>query len=228
MVVVRATPTMGNGLFATCNIEKGATILEEKPILKFPPSFGATEYEDIKIAWFCAALGNMREDDIADMEQMHCIRVHHTHTVTRRMIETGFCFNGYCNRDAVDSKKPKQISTDTLILYDTFLINAVGLGSDQKHGIGLFSLYSRINHSCCPNTHNQWDPDIEREVVRARRDIKAGEQLFTSYIDNGKPREQRIENLRSWGIFGCTCDACAYDLAGLWYSRYIKKGTRKP
>lgn len=65
---------------------------------------------------------------------------------------------------------------------------------------------SMFNHSCVGNAHESFLGDLI--IVRATRDIKAGEEIFISYI--GKPtspdRNERFQ--RNWG-FTCDCSLCA-------------------
>lgn len=64
--------------------------------------------------------------------------------------------------------------------------------------------YSMINHSCTPNAF--WTFEGRELQVRAERDLKAGEELFISYIPRGHFYE-RMERLGHWGI-KCVCELC--------------------
>lgn len=90
------------------------------------------------------------------------------------------------------------------IIFNT---NCVNMGSGGQWGVGLFELYSRINHSCLPNVHNSYNATIGKEVVHAVRAITKGEEIVTSYISNVRTKPQRTEQLAPYG-FKCDCAAC--------------------
>ncbi|KAG8470261.1 hypothetical protein KFE25_008682 [Diacronema lutheri] len=86
------------------------------------------------------------------------------------------------------------------------------LGEDYAlpaEGAGIFWLQAVLNHACVPNvSFVKRDEDVDgRVVLTAARDIRAGEELVHSYIDEGKPLEERARELRNYG-FECTCQLC--------------------
>jgi hypothetical protein len=86
-------------------------------------------------------------------------------------------------------------------------------------GVAVFPALSRINHSCAPNA--SWAYASGRPVaggarqriaVRALRDVRAGEQIWVSYLEPGAARamsaaEKRAVFRESWG-FACRCPVC--------------------
>jgi hypothetical protein len=93
-------------------------------------------------------------------------------------------------------------SQDTL--GTIFRNNAYNTG-DQ---VGLFPKIARINHSCRPNTSYYWSAKLNKRIVYATRNIKAGEELFVSYISLLLSRQDRQKQLDRYG-FQCHCEACA-------------------
>ncbi|EEB92650.1 hypothetical protein MPER_08809, partial [Moniliophthora perniciosa FA553] len=66
-----------------------------------------------------------------------------------------------------------------------------------------------LNHSCQPNVDIGWDSPAFAMILRASRDIKAGDELCISYISNLlSPTASRQRDLRSYG-FQCTCGRCS-------------------
>lgn len=67
-----------------------------------------------------------------------------------------------------------------------------------------------LNHSCLPN--------VQRLIVfdclflRAARHLKAGEELFDSYVETLQPLWQRQEDLKAYG-FSCSCKRCVLEEA---------------
>lgn len=91
------------------------------------------------------------------------------------------------------------------------------LGEDYAlpaEGSGIFWLQAVLNHACVPNvSFVKRDEDVDgRVVLTAARDIRAGEELVHSYIDEGQPLEQRTLELRNYG-FTCCCELCAAERA---------------
>ena len=101
-----------------------------------------------------------------------------------------------------------QAVKDELKMRAIFNTNCVAMGTKNQWSVGVFELYSRINHSCTPNVHNSYNGSIEREVVHAVRPIVAGEEILTSYIPNVRTKPQRQAQLEKYG-FRCNCTTCA-------------------
>lgn len=81
--------------------------------------------------------------------------------------------------------------------------------SCQTNAIGIYTLYSFINHSCNPNA--DWIANLDALgnyiQVNAKRDINKGEQIFISYINENSDPEYRKLRLMQYGI-ECSCKLC--------------------
>jgi hypothetical protein len=86
--------------------------------------------------------------------------------------------------------------------------NALPLGHSATQG-GIFPLISRINHSCLPNVHHNWNPYKEMETIYAIKDIEPEEEILTSYIDLYNDKETRQKLLKSSFNFNCNCVLCS-------------------
>jgi hypothetical protein len=64
-----------------------------------------------------------------------------------------------------------------------------------------------MNHSCNANAKITFDGTLA--VLRARKDIKQGEQVFISYLQNYMPKVVRQESLQKMFYFQCNCDWCS-------------------
>jgi hypothetical protein len=72
----------------------------------------------------------------------------------------------------------------------------------------VFLLGSRFNHSCIPNIHFAYNPDLGKETFHAVRNITAGEELTITYIDGiNRTKGQRLAELDK-REFVCDCPAC--------------------
>jgi hypothetical protein len=76
-------------------------------------------------------------------------------------------------------------------------------------GTGLYSKYSKLNHSCVPNTTN-----VSRGVevlVYACRNINCGEEITTSYLETNElllSTRKRAKKLSKY-LFICSCSLCS-------------------
>ena len=86
-------------------------------------------------------------------------------------------------------------------------------------GTAMYALTCKMNHSCEPNVAvlyktRGWGPKHPLVVhAVAIRDIKPGEELCISYIEEKAPREKRQEELLHYG-FSCACTKCEREKNG--------------
>eukprot|EP00930_Biecheleria_cincta_P082535 TRINITY_DN72252_c0_g1_i1.p1 TRINITY_DN72252_c0_g1~~TRINITY_DN72252_c0_g1_i1.p1 ORF type:complete len:374 (+),score=53.42 TRINITY_DN72252_c0_g1_i1:53-1123(+) len=95
-------------------------------------------------------------------------------------------------------------------LEGIFFTNCISRGTGYRWDMGLMLKLSRFNHSCCPNLEQSWDEDAGQAHLVAAEPIKAGEELFTHYVELRLPREERRKQLHENYRFWCDCaKACA-------------------
>ena len=75
-------------------------------------------------------------------------------------------------------------------------------------GSGHYPTVARLNHSCDPNIEWRSVNGSNRIEFVALRDIRAGEELFISYIDQSESRETRQFELENLYGFTCSCSKC--------------------
>ena len=87
----------------------------------------------------------------------------------------------------------------------------------QPVGLGLFPITSLMNHSCDPNCVHHFSIETEHPkalhsppklVMRALRDIVAGEELTYSYVDLYQSTKSRRKQLSQAYFFNCDCVRC--------------------
>jgi tetratricopeptide (TPR) repeat protein len=91
---------------------------------------------------------------------------------------------------------------DVFRVHDIVARNAFGMG---ERGAGLWMRAAYINHSCIPNAEREFVGDLM--VLRATRDIAAGEEIVHSYDESGDYDARRETLQATWG-FGCDCALC--------------------
>ncbi|CAO3567540.1 unnamed protein product [Mortierella alpina] len=71
---------------------------------------------------------------------------------------------------------------------------------------GTFPIGALFNHSCRPNAIVMYEG--KDQVVRALEDIVVGQEVCTSYVDNGVQRQERRQLLKEKYYFDCHCPRC--------------------
>jgi hypothetical protein len=81
-------------------------------------------------------------------------------------------------------------------------------GAYHGTSCAMYCNLARLNHSCNPNTRQEYDKETMRMRLFAVRRIQAGEQLFDSYVDIEQSVTTRRKELAEIFRFHCDCDTC--------------------
>lgn len=208
MVELRKTLTAGYGIFAIHDIPKGSLIAVEEPLIGIPPV-----PDDASPVSFCVSLQALEGDDLVRLDNLSYDPL--TLTVVgngkiRREITSWYqeMATGYDTGNLKDPEALEAAVALTCQRYAVFLTNNLSMGNHR--GRAIFDFFCRMNHSCRPSIHEHYDEITNRLSIRALHDIKAGEEVFSTYIDVLLPRKKRRRKLRAWG-FKCQCPACSDD-----------------
>ncbi|KAL9000403.1 MAG: hypothetical protein Q9169_000920 [Polycauliona sp. 2 TL-2023] len=192
---VRATASKGLGVFATRDITRGTRIMSERPLLRCsrkPPfiliAFCQIPVDDQK--QFLSLSTHFTKDNIAQLEDQ------------LRSFQDNFLGVGDPNPVTLTIEQQANI-------VDIFATNCFGthdLQAGDEYS-AVFADACRINHSCLPNVRHGWNDILGHETVHAVQDIKAGEEIVTTYIGVPRDRAGRQSDLSPWG-FQCDCRAC--------------------
>lgn len=130
--------------------------------------------------------------------------------------------------DKLDNEKKELIQNDIAALHHFFSkhlaypdnaaleilfaqVNCNGFTIEDEElshlGSAIFPDVALMNHSCCPNVIVTYKGTLAE--VRAVQEIKAGDEIFTSYIDLLYPTEDRNDRLKDSYFFSCECKECA-------------------
>ncbi len=87
-----------------------------------------------------------------------------------------------------------------------------GVAIDAFRG-GVFLVFSRLNHSCTPSAHFEYNPETHSQSVFVLRPIEAGEEVTVAYKDREMHMPRLLRRLRLFSTFGfeCACGTCAED-----------------
>ncbi|KAI9654564.1 MAG: hypothetical protein M1831_005325 [Alyxoria varia] len=180
-VEVRPTSGKGLGLFATHFIPTGTRFLSETPLLALKPGEDAPElYEKFT--------------RLSHPVQSH-VRCFTSQQPPRRQAEMRLKLarRGY---------ESDLIST-ILEIVSIFQANAFKL----EEGHMIFPQTARINHSCLPNAHTNFNSSSNQMHTHALQDIKRGVEIEISYWNMTMPRSERQKAAAERG-FRCNCCVC--------------------
>jgi len=93
---------------------------------------------------------------------------------------------------------------------------------NQENSTGIWLQASYANHSCLPNVARAFIGDMM--VVRALRDLRAGEEIFMGYIGPTEPLGKRQKQMRDSYGFECDCALCQAEVKI--HKTIIEKRTR--
>lgn len=115
------------------------------------------------------------------------------------------------NVSELDLPDPQRESVDVLIdnLYNK-LDEVVGSFLNNE-GSALYSHQSKVNHSCAPNAECRFPHSNNLLALTATRDIKVGEEICISYLDEcalERSRHSRQKMLSENYLFQCQCEKC--------------------
>lgn len=210
MIEIRPLANGDEAVFATAKIRRGTRIAAEVPLIMLPPG---SDKEDLTS--FCKAVDKLGESTVTEITQITCRssvvesikQDNHTHHSVWRFYKS----NKWVDNEGrhPQGKKLQKLVAKTINVWGIYFACSIQLGPGGKYGSALFSLHSRLAHSCCPNAYNSWNPTLKRLTIHATRDIKAGDQICVDYTGNAcQTNQQRAFSLfTNWGIT-CNCAAC--------------------
>ncbi|KAJ3515325.1 hypothetical protein NLJ89_g1836 [Agrocybe chaxingu] len=205
MYVVKPSRGMGLGVFATCDIEAGELIFSERPLLVYPSAAAPLEASNPYIR-LSSSKGRNAQRNAIEYEQL-------AEVALERMTEEGrAAFLSLANAHGGDNRPLVAI-----IKTNGYLTN-IGdepdprLGEDyareRKYG-AVCEIGARINHSCSPNVTFWFKRSSFSMQVTAIKDIKAGQELFSSYCRLDQSAARRKVALAPYG-FECKCAVCVH------------------
>ncbi|RYP78087.1 hypothetical protein DL771_000780 [Monosporascus sp. 5C6A] len=198
---VRAAPGKGMGCFATRDIAVGSVILVEQPLL--------VVRGEGPIRYLIQAFDALNEDKQREFFTLHSyVDEERAPQVKRRL-------QALRNAGTItsDEDMAKYFKVDSIFRANGFHMYDMPGYIDEQGNTGVFAQASRFNHCCDPNvTYGlAWSPG--NWTSRAKRNVKAGEELSINYTSIAHPLKRRQNGLLyGWG-FQCQCSACVEDAA---------------
>jgi hypothetical protein len=190
----RPANTKGLGLFATADIARGTRIIEEDPLVVIPTGVDLA----IQLAHLVAEMKRITPDQKKTYFALY-------HSPSAGAIPEALRTPTHTDVDPSAGQNAK--AEEMLTAFAIFETNSFQMGEDGEYGTGVFASYSRMNHTCTPNTHASYNPDLGKLTVHATREIEENEGILTTYIDVHQSCEQRNADL-STRDFRCQCECC--------------------
>ena len=178
---IKAAAGKGLGVFATQAIKCGTRIMAEKPIIHIKQ--GDPTIRESVDAYL----------HLSQAEQTVFISLHHYISPNLHSWKQFFLAEGVKEEDV-------NAFVHVMAVYEVNSFPA-------DDGSILCPEASRMNHSCLPNVHHSWNKSRRCLTVHALRDIAAGEEIQTSYVELCLNSRQREKALDEYG-FKCGCAAC--------------------
>ncbi|KAL1755472.1 hypothetical protein FB107DRAFT_213475 [Schizophyllum commune] len=179
----------GKGLFATRRLKQGELILAERPLVMVPRAMLSSEEtwpvslpsgRAERDAWLGILIQRMLPDRREVLLKLAQAPTYDDTGVDGLIRSKGLTVNGY---------------------------TLPGIERADGRYVAVYETLSRANHSCRPNAHFAFHRASFSVRLRALRDIKAGEEIFISYVPPEAPYAQRQKELAHYG-FSCTCAVC--------------------
>lgn len=191
---LRNTDEKGYGLFATVNIPIGTRIICEAPLIRISEN-------SVHLAWgpYCR-LSNAQK---AAFDKLHSYK---SGTIDFKWVSRHQLID--LTDDSLDEDDVEEMVAERVRVLSTFAANNFVTGE----GLSVFETAARLNHSCVPNVHHSFNPNLGKQTVHAARPIQAGEELLTNYLGSPAtyyPQAQRVQMLQHSYGFTCLCPACS-------------------
>ena len=201
------------GLFATETIKRGTRIIEEAPLLYLTPHERLNESREVsrkvdQLPAFDAQVFDGLHCDagaLDDVNNRYLLEYYkEAMTQARRMAQST---SDAIEEDALNASV-EQTSATAIRSLAIFLTNATEM--EAGAGTGVFTIYSRMNHACSPNTSRRFNGKLGKLTVHTVRQITKGEELTTTYIATPARirKRQRAVRLKKGRGFNCTCRTC--------------------
>ncbi|THH27649.1 hypothetical protein EUX98_g6551 [Antrodiella citrinella] len=189
---ISSSPNKGLCMFAKTDIPAGELIVAERPLVIFPGRIMTERRDEIPEH---LTFQQMQQVMLNDAEILY------TRVVDRLDPQRKAAFMKLANSHLHDGSGP---------IVGRVRTNGFGRLTDPG-SIGEYTIIgdnlSRMNHSCSPNVHCDFDMHTFSLTARAVREIKKGEEITVHYCHILEPAETRQESLAPYG-FKCECKAC--------------------
>ncbi|GAA5893989.1 hypothetical protein JCM6882_007952 [Rhodosporidiobolus microsporus] len=209
----------GRGIVATRDVAVGELLLVEKAFAvgEAPPDMPAEPYSSYGFPTLSTEehrdlVANIAQRMLDDPTTVPVI--HSLHGGSDFLPSFPTSLTSLANRSLYASEKALIDSARIreIVLSNAFSLSLATHEQDSVNPSGLFPNASLFNHACSSNAY--WSNIADIIVIRAIAPIRAGEEVFISYVAANEPREERLAYLQHhFGDARCDCQLCRIDEA---------------
>ena len=205
--IIRESSGKGRGLFATRKIKAGQVILEEYPLLVL--SDVGISLREFRVYHYPHIDDETKAKILQLNDPSENLKILDAETVEKLLRKNP-------NMMLWKEARNDEISKIYRILND----NHIGIcEKEELYNIseaGLYHNFSRVNHSCVPNTVWSWVMgDFRKHQVRAIMTIEKNEEILITYWEQPEfvygSREFRQQKMLQYGGFLCKCSECSLE-----------------
>lgn len=193
----------GLGLFASRSFQVGELVLAEEPFLVLPCKAVTAAEAQSAVAAAVRKLSPALQNIFYSFSDKNTFG----HAAQPKTIQGIVDTNGLPMGDQIGGNIPSSAGMYALMCR-------YALSFSVSSGIFIFRLnsdicYYRLNHSCRPNVHHQWNSRLKKQTIHCIRPISPGEELVTAYFNcSGLERSERQKLQKSKWNFNCSCERC--------------------
>ncbi|KAI1776681.1 hypothetical protein F4818DRAFT_457410 [Hypoxylon cercidicola] len=197
MFEIRPSPGKGQGLFATRAIRRGERLIRESPLISLSPQ------EDTRTHWWRFLY--MKFESLSPEDQAKYLELSY---LPNKFPDHVNRISFFLSADQGVKDEDVKAKADFLIkIMSIYAVNNAEINDDGDSGSGIFPTFTRINHSCVPNTVWAYQPSTQEVEVCANRNIAVDEEITVSYVITLAPSSVRAAEIEHYG-FECRCEAC--------------------
>eukprot|EP00930_Biecheleria_cincta_P038856 TRINITY_DN26720_c0_g1_i1.p1 TRINITY_DN26720_c0_g1~~TRINITY_DN26720_c0_g1_i1.p1 ORF type:complete len:459 (+),score=63.79 TRINITY_DN26720_c0_g1_i1:50-1426(+) len=208
---VRFAPGRGRGLFATANVRRGQLLLCAGAVV-----VGDNASLPSELGVLLSRNASLRDVVLALSRGLPCSE---KELLFSHSLEDLACPNAWATKHMGSPSPVDAVIVAEVLRFNQFALSSVScveaqvqVNSDLVRS-GLWLLPSFLNHSCRPNVQRVLLHDWL--VIRAARDLCAGEELVDCYTEALQPLHRRRAALQRSYRFQCSCERCCLEMVAL-------------
>ena len=191
MVIVKEVDGKGKGLVAVRTIPAGTVIFTEEPLLVY-----RKEDQEEGFATFFKVPGHAQYKKMDPVKRAELMKLYDPNELVTK-------YDGHT--DAEYAKFCRIVTANDISINNKADPNDVDLGLDA-----VYKQFSRINHSCYPNSFTECEAGSVTHSMKAGRTIKKGQEVTINYLGSKDgTKEDRMEDLLDTWFFKCSCEVCS-------------------
>ncbi|KAH8108157.1 hypothetical protein BXZ70DRAFT_1060770 [Cristinia sonorae] len=200
------------GLFVSRDVKAGELLVVSKPIASYYPEDNPRNGQEVFMSHNLLTRTTGKRADYALIDAIRCLHAGSLATEAYPPPHTSQNPLPHPQISSVDIDIARVESVCSLNVFSLELLGTQSKPAEKlDKSIALYELPSFCNHSCMPSANRAFFGDVM--VMRASRNLNAGDEVTLAYHSGTEPLGERSEHLTlKWG-FTCQCLLCKADRA---------------